>query len=488
MAVPTDTVTFHSEGTTPGAVLQEVSVINSLPYRNRRERWTRLHVPATKHTLASTSPPDLTRSQLPVPTALTDGILDALGTARLRIPGWYRHVIMLSKTKEAKEAAKANKKGKPKINALSPAPALDVVEGTSKPPPVEALSNLWYTNEETTISAALGQVIHRAPAATVSKGVSKFTSASSTFLPSVPNLPLLLPHLPNCSESKIVLDTLSFRLIQETWLSEGGSYFPEIRMEFKVSSLGEKTQSAEFCGMYAIIGSQSAYTLLPTCAVDLCFSKKVVIRMNPEGIKASEKINAYIEKTKENILGSGALRAPTQINIPLPFWTVDKIEVTTQKEGGKSSTAPASQKDCAKDPEFLMGNYFFVGVEHRETLSFNYKNLDLCYNSVEAGKMGGHYGELALTSKPVEVQRIGTEVPSVAPEIQERRELVNSAFELVELVEKAVQGTLGAGAGQIKKEKVPEKMPPKYWTKPENTEFHQREGEGGETVRAAAAG
>jgi hypothetical protein len=498
MAVPSEAASFHMYGTPPpGLVLQEVSVINSLPYRDRRERWTRLHVPAINSTTVSQAALTRSGNQPKFSTKLIRSILRNL--SKLRIPGRYQQFILMSKAKVALEEAKIISKLRESHSAALPNAIKEAAAALEE----DSRSKLWYQNTEVTMSATVGQVLHRASPSTISEYTeNSLNVANSTFLPTVPNLSLLLPHLPNCSEEKIVKDTLSFRLVQDTWLSSGNNYFPEIRMEFKVSSLGEKTQTAEFSGMYAIISDLSAYALLPTCAVDVRFGRRTVIRMNPECIDVDEKIRTYIETTKQSILVPGALRAPQHINIPLPAWIINKVVQPPQKGEEMPKPVKKPEVDIATWSKCLLGNYSFVGVEHRETLSFNLNGFDLRYNSVEAGKIGGHYGELTIMSSKVE-QSSGLDAQAVAKvgkkpkrnsdadkqrvidAIKEREPFVKSAFELVELIEQAVQGTLGAGFGQIKKEKIPEKKPPKYWTRPEQ---NLDQGNEEEKMSALAAG
>jgi hypothetical protein len=484
-AVPTDVASCHLHGKPPtGSLLQEVGLINSLPYRHRRERWTRLQIPVMKTNTALETEVTTNSDPYKIPTQLANSIsLKLSKSVKLKIPKWYRRLVPLCEVK----AAKGKVKAKPSTQKPPSPILLDAVKvGTET---IETLaSKLWCSNEEVTMSATIGQVLHRAQPDTISQPTTHaFNPANSTFLPTVPKLPLLLPHLPNCSEEKIVKDTLSFRLIQDTWLSKSGKYFPEIRMEFKVSSLGEKAQTAEFSGMYAIIGNHNAYAMLPYGAVDACFGKRMVIRMDPEGIEANEKIKAYIETTKQNILGPGALRAPQQINIPLPVWTIDGIERPSKKRKTKPKAVVSDAVNIAAEPKYLMGNYCFVGVEHRETLSFEYRGFDLRYDSVEAGKMGGHYGALTIMSAEMETRTGGLDSQPATDIVNEQKGFVKTAFELVGLVEQAVRGELGVGAGQIKKEIVQEKRAPKYWTKPENS-WDQGKGESEETVKAAAVG
>jgi hypothetical protein len=455
MAIPTERSSFHAEnkflrkqGYTGGAEFQEVNVLHPLPYRDRRERWKRLQMPIER-SIPTPENEKVTQKIQPSPSAAVfDGILAIISQGTMpRMPDWYRRIIRKHKAWESREKLKAEGKQKEK---KEPSPKnSDNVHVVSKLSTETTLSTLWNPSEEISITAAVGQVLHRALIKTSKSSLKKVLCSSKsvcTFLPVVPNLPLLLPHLSGSSADKVIKDTLSFRLIQDTWMSKSDGYLPEIRLEFVVSSLGEKTQSAEFSRMYAILSEHKALAMLPTHAADLCFTKRTTILMDPQGIAANKKIKAFIEHTQENIVGRGALRAPQQITIPLPTWTVEKIAPL-----GNDKASSASEAKKHDDQSLVMGDYVFVGVEHRETLCFEYDGLDLWYNSVEAGKMGGHYGELTLMKSE--------HVP--------KETFVTKAFNLVGLVDQAVHGKLGAGADQIKMEKIPEKKPPKYWVKPE---------------------
>jgi hypothetical protein len=279
---------------------------------------------------------------------------------------------------------------------------------------------IWSHQAEITISATVGQVLHRTPTSTTLKCANIPTDfRSTTFLRTLPNMTEVLTRLPELSQSKTGSDILSFRLFQDLWSSKDTFLLPEIRMDFKVNPLSEKTRTAELVRMYAVLDPHTTHVMLPSQAVDLSLDWQLTIPMGLDAIEASEVLDAYVEKTKQNIEGGGRLRAPHILRLPIPSWMAFK-----------NKKISAGQKK----PEVVMGNYFFAGVEHRETLSFEAfpSPFSLSYNSVEAGQMGGRYGELTL------------QAPQQFKTLDDARNmamlLVRKAFGLVDFVDAAVQG------------------------------------------------
>jgi hypothetical protein len=92
----------------------------------------------------------------------------------------------------------------------------------------------------------------------------------------------------------------------------------------------------------------------------------------------------------------------------------------------------------------LLANYIFAGVEHTQSVRFELEGYPLSYHSVEAGRLGGNYREMALIIPD-------TEGFDQNEAVEKCRDLVDVGLKLVNLVDKAAHGRLELPQVQVRK-------------------------------------
>jgi hypothetical protein len=412
----------------PSNLLQPISTLDALPYRERRDDYGRVCLPTESSSASKEDHADQpSRSATAAVIPKSDGPKLDSRHVNAVVKQTVAHLLQQTKfvpqvdtTKAVVAKAGDETAGKPSTLSDEEPPA--TVQKIPRESALETFKHPWSHRPEITISAVIGQVLHRASASTTPKWEETPNEFKNTsFLRTAPNISKILTLLPELFQSKPGSDILSFRLFQDPWSSNDTFLLPEIRMDFKVNPVSETLRTAVLDRMYAIVDPRSTYVMLPTRSVDVCLDRQMIVLMDLEAIERNEVLRTYVEKTKQNIEGDGRLRAPHTLRLPISSWMATK----TKKKG------PASQKQ----PEVIMGNYFFAGIEHRQTLSFAptaFSPFPLSYNSVEAGQMGGRYGELSL------------QAPQTFQTTEDARKtatlLVKKAFGLVDSIDTAVCG------------------------------------------------
>ncbi|KAF2433174.1 hypothetical protein EJ08DRAFT_677049 [Tothia fuscella] len=402
------------------ALLRPVTMLESLPYRDRKLTYSRLYLPvATSRSLVKVADPTAADSS----TSPDDAVIQTtdhphendLKAVRAAVGNAQAMLFTPSKLENLRKEATTNPNEADGSEYLKQNPSL----------------LLWTQPVETIMSATVGEVLHQTLASstfTWMKPSKTLMRKPTHFSRTVPSLTTLLNDFCTSSSTHDVpSDILSFRLFPDPWALNPQTYLPELRLDFKVNPLSEEIRTADFLRMYAVIDQATTNVMLPSQAVDLSFQKKTLLPLHPAGIEANETLMNYIQKTKENIEGGGRLRAPHVLQLGLPGWmTVSPTSFHEHTNLRSSDSKKPNLKKILQGEELVKGSYFFVGVEHRETVSFAFEDgFPLYYNSVEAGQLGGCYGELKIQM---------SEGPRAV------KNLLDKASELVERVDSAVFG------------------------------------------------
>jgi hypothetical protein len=407
-------------------VLQEISDLDAIPYRDRRTSYGRFYS-------------QVNRAQ-PEALILEDG------------PDY---------TEPAKERSKpatniGDQESGPKMATTS---ALDndhfnaflkefLGNGQKQPPAHKHLTDdkFWSAAVESCVSVSLGLVIHPKSAEVASRirHIPLEGSDDAVFLHRIPGLLQVLPHLIWNREK--VIDVLSFRLLHNPW-KQPGPAFPEIRLDFEINSLNEDERSAEFKGLYALTKDRSGQVMLPSQVVDLCFKRKKIFQAKLDNLENQPDVKQFIEQTKANILdGSGRLRAPGSVLIHVPF-AVAELTTSMRKNSPKNAPPSKPTRVGAKVqytlPEVanktgILAHYHFIGVEHLQIAGYTFEGYPVRYTSVEAGKLGGKYGNLEiLMPTPDPAEKYSKERASA-----QRIAFAKTSLKLVHLVDQAAHGKL----------------------------------------------
>jgi hypothetical protein len=421
---------FASSGNND-VVLQEISDLEALPYRDRRTPFGRLCSPVTRTEIKPLLPkpePDYTESAGKISTPETYSLGDQgtdSNTVTISTNGWLNKILM---------------------NAIQPSVNALLVD-----------DKLWNATADVQVSASLGLVIHSKS----SESTSRITpppsdpSDNASFLHRVPGLSQVLPHLIWNREK--VIDVLSFRLLHNPW-KQPGPTLPEIRLDFDINSLSEDERSTKFKSLYALTKDRRGQVMLPSQAVDLCFKKKKTFHAKIGSLESQPDVKQFIEQTKANILdGSGTLRAPGSVLIHVPFAVVEPARVTPMTEATRKARknatpprptrTPASEKFHCILPETvdkmgILAQYYFIGVEHLQIAGYTFEGYPIRYTSIEAGKLGGKYGDLEILMPTPDWPEEMTENRMQKESAAQRKAFTEVALKLVHLVDKAAHGEL----------------------------------------------
>ncbi|QDS73715.1 hypothetical protein FKW77_003502 [Venturia effusa] len=392
------------------AVMQDVSDLEALPYRDRSSSYGRLCAPTTRKILPQ-----------PQPELHSQDSSDRFPA--LEIDSAVDHSVVAEVTAMA---------GQGRWLQLI---ASDITNPITSEPP--AWAKFWTTQTGPTISVHLGSVIHaKGSDSAVERTHAPRLSTHAKFLHGVPGFSSLLPHL--SWDRKHLTNILSFRLLHDPWRSSGRPR-PDLHLDFEVKSdatpFGETQKKIDFKGLYAITRDRRNLVMLPSQAVDICFKKEEVYHATDAYFSTQPDVTAFIEQTKANIVaGLGILRAPANVRLRLPFPITAHRKKNASKKTKKSPSASDSPE--AANDAGVLADYYFSGVEHKQVAGYTFKGCPVRYTSVEGGKFGGKYGNLEIFMPQIEESKDGDDKNS------QREVFVQSVLNLVGLVDKAAQGRL----------------------------------------------
>lgn len=388
---------------TTDAVMQEISDLEALPYRDRSRSYGRLCAPITQ-TLRGHPHSDVESSHTSDQAPLQDSddmvehgpIVEYIATAR---------------------------------HGLQPIVPNVIAPFTGEPP---EWAKFWNIQPTATFSVSLGSVVHprnstpgldMTPAATPSR--------HTRFLRRVPGVSSLLPHL--FWDRKDVTNILSFQLSHNPWRSSGPA-LPDIQLNFEIKSeikrFGVLSKIVKFKGLHLSSRDVRTFVMLPSQAVDLCIKKEEKYHASNEYLEAQPEVKTFIERTKANIeADNGTLRTPPSVRIHVPS--------SFAGHGKKAAPTRPRKKEPETDHDAgILAEYFFAGVEHMQIAGYTFGSYPVRYTSVEGGRLGGKYGDLEILMPKFEKQ------PNGDDEAKQRVAFIQTVFKLVSLVDTAAQGRL----------------------------------------------
>ncbi|TID24313.1 hypothetical protein E2P81_ATG02614 [Venturia nashicola] len=400
---------FTVPGTTD-AVMQEVSDLEALPYRDRSGFYGRLCAPITptqpEHSRSDVESPHISDSLPPQASSSTiehGPIVEYIATAR----HWLQPIVSNS-----------------------------VALFTGEPP---AWAKFWNPQSIATFSVSIGSVLHPIDSGS-GLGLSVTPAAKPShharFLRRVPGISSLLPHL--SWDRKDMTNILSFRLIHDPWWSSGPP-LPDIRLDFEIKpetkDSGAHSKSCNFKGLQLIGQDLRTFVMLPCRAVDLCFKKQLTYHASNEYLETQPEVKKFIERTKANIVAdNGTLRAPpsVRIHIPSSFTRHGKEAAPTRsREKSDAGELPETVNDAA-----ILANYYFVGVEHIQSAGYTFGGYPVRHTSVDGGRLGGKYGDLEIFTPKLEEQS------NEDDEAKQSEAFVRTVLKMVSLLDTAAQGRL----------------------------------------------
>jgi hypothetical protein len=307
------------------------------------------------------------------------------------------------------------------------------------------ISPVWADKLTTTIASRLGFVYHDKKTYTAGHP----HTSSGLFLPGLPHLSPLLSFLSKASPSSSIspirnIITFLYRHDPST-LAEKQSKrraarlkwdtepLPEIKFEFRLASPGTKnTENTEpvLQGAHAVIGDHNFCAALPEKPVDFCITERHTRAIDMGNERVQNRFHPAIKDMKDSIMGQTRLRGPSSMAIPIPaLWLAQKAGHHLAKY----------KSEPLKDTHFK-AMYRFVGVEHKQIITFEAGVGQYDFTTVESGKLGPRYMELSTTRPQIEVE--------AKYEGKLRQRMLKRGFDaglkMVDLVDKAAKGRLSS--------------------------------------------
>lgn len=392
---------------TADTVMQEISDLEALPYRDRSSSYGRFWAPITrKQREQPQSEPESPHISDKVSSHDSSSTLESEAIAQLidMTRNWLLPTVP---------------------TVIAP------ITGEST-----AWAKFWNTQSSIACSASLGSILHPINSVPALGNTPAALPLNVRFLRRVPGFSRLLPHL--LWDRKEVTNILSFRLLHNPWRSSG-SRLPDMRLDFEIKSeikpFGEARKNVDFKGLNIISRDRRNFVMTPSKAVDLCLKSQETYHANHALLDAQPEVKTFIEQTKANIVAdSGTLRTPPSVRIHLPC-SFDGHGRTTASRNSRKKPDAGDAPETVKDTGIL-ANYYFAGVEHIQLAGYTFEGHPVRYTNVEGGKLGGKYGNLEIFMPQTEESR-GEEEGVDQPEA-----FIRSVLNLVNLVDTAAQGRL----------------------------------------------
>jgi hypothetical protein len=222
-------------------------------------------------------------------------------------------------------------------------------------------------------TATFGHVLH-------GKGVRTVTAMAK-------HPRLLSPVLPHPASFTSIMDedkpmtqratiTLNFSPDPKHRLKETGSTLPNIQLQLPVDP---DTDIADFSlssdsGLFGVSEHYVSDFLLPSESVDIRLTQQHLLPLDA----SQESVKEFLSHCEFN-LPKGILRTPSKVTFSIP-----KAWVSNPKAKRKPS------KTVMDVP------YMFMGLETHQTVELEFHGYTLRYDSIDAGRHGGHRQELSL--------------------------------------------------------------------------------------------
>lgn len=389
-----------------------------LSWRDRLRHWTRWVYPTQKNLDSQVYDPDLTDGigeinpnsrEEKVENDLTSHLMPSLS------PGGRSNISDTNDENQVEEA-----ESKPQEDERESSIQTDKPEPKGKS---RGKAVLWKTKYHTETSALFGSVLHRGSkiSSPTSSEDPESGSSHTAFSTLVPNLSrffrgvnslnsgtpveyLFLRFQPNpfwkpptLPEEKEPVHSPRPRAIG----SIASSAFPSIELRLAIG----KTKSIVPMTLMAIVDEKNVDVMLPDNLLDVRYHQRTMCHLrHNEPSDIYKLISRFLDASRLNLQGQGALETPPKITIPLSrhLLTPESIRLL---RGNNKETKEWKKKDLF-DVEYL-----FSGMEIRSTLKFEYEGWRMLYTSIEAGKSGGRRSEFSL--RPVHEDKVASQAAFV---------------------------------------------------------------------------
>jgi hypothetical protein len=298
---------------------------------------------------------------------------------------------------------------------------------------------LWDAPSSPSYSTRLGFVFESdaSPRAAEEKGYQ----ANRLFVPGLVHHSPLLSFLSNTSTvSDTSRNIISFIYRHDPPLAAPGTspkarkqlvfgkakgFLPEIRFDFALAA--HKGKSPTLDGIHATIKDNSYSVALPDKPIDFNVAERCAPKVHIQKEETKQFFATIVEEMIASIKGEARLRAQSTLEVPIPCsWT----SPSHGKQFGLWGADPFKASH-------LKTRYRFIGVEHRQTVTFEREGRAYEFTTVEGGKLGARYSELSVLGDKAGVAEEQRD--------QSLTKAFDVGFEMVDLVDRASRGLLTFG-------------------------------------------
>ncbi|KAL5087499.1 hypothetical protein Trisim1_007719 [Trichoderma cf. simile WF8] len=227
------------------------------------------------------------------------------------------------------------------------------------------------------VTASFGHVLHGKHSQTVA-AMAKHRRLLSPVLPHPASFTSIMEEdKPTTQRTTIVLN---FSPHPNYSFTKYDSTPPTIQLRLPVNPDSDVTGSSLPPGsaLFGVAAQHINDVLLPSESVDIRLTQNHLLPLDA----SQESVKEFLSQSEFN-LPQGVLQTPSKAKFSIPKAWVTKAK-TTRKPSKATINVP----------------YIFMGLEIHQTVQLEFHGHTLCYNSIDAGRHGGHRQELSLQAGP----------------------------------------------------------------------------------------
>ncbi|KKO98827.1 hypothetical protein THAR02_09077 [Trichoderma harzianum] len=229
------------------------------------------------------------------------------------------------------------------------------------------------------VTASFGHVLHGKHLQTVA-AMAKHRQLLSPVLPHPASFTSIMEEdKPTTQRATIVLN---FSPHPNHSFAKYDSAPPMIQLQLPVNPDSDLTGSSLPPGsaLFGVAAQHINDVLLPSESVDVRLTQNYLLPLDA----SQESVKEFLSQSEFN-LAQGVLQTPSKAKFSIPKAWVTKAK-TTRKPSKATINVP----------------YIFMGLEIHQTVQLEFHGHTLCYNSINAGRHGGHRQELSLQAGPLQ--------------------------------------------------------------------------------------
>lgn len=227
------------------------------------------------------------------------------------------------------------------------------------------------------VTASFGHVLHGEHSHTVA-AMAKHRRLLSPVLPHPASFTSIMEEdKPTMQHATIVLN---FSPHPNHSFTKYDSTPPTIQLQLPVNPDSDLTGSSLPPGsaLFGVAAQHINDVLMPSESVDVRITQNHLLPLDA----SQESVKEFLSQSEFN-LPQGVLKTPSKAKFSIPKAWVTQAK-TTRKPSKSTINVP----------------YIFMGLEIHQSVQLGFNGHTLCYNSIDAGRHGGHRQELSLQAGP----------------------------------------------------------------------------------------